>query len=65
MSFRQLMCFFFHIHVLYQSDIPGLGGNRVSKAKMYNFLKFIRTKISKVVMDNFKDISCRIENTWS
>ena len=29
---------------------------------MYNFLKFSMNKISTLVMDTFKDISCRIVN---
>ena len=59
----------FHIHTSYQSGILGLVGNRVSKAKMYNFLKFSMNTVildsyyvSTVIMDNFKDSNCRIVN---
>ena len=57
MPFHQCMCFS-HPHIISKWHpgsrvcvcVGGGGGNKVSKAKMCNFLKFSMTKISTVLL---------------
>ena len=68
MSFRQFMCFFFFFSNLQivSKWQPGSRGEQEQQGENVQFpeifLKFFMTKISTVVMKNFKDIKCRIVN---